>query len=80
MIKITEQYNIRCLKCLACPKKIIRIGVFYMCNNCYNEEFKELTEDIKTGGISYGTGIDPNGKGSETYYHWLQIYLGKSDE
>jgi len=80
MIRITTYSNTKCLKCLCVPEKLVRIGVYSMCNKCFIKEFEELIEDIEHGGAYYGKGIDPKGKGSKSYHHWLQIYLEKSEE
>jgi hypothetical protein len=66
MIKITEQHNCSCLKCDQIPKTIIRIGVFYMCEKCCNEEFGERVA------------IDPESESGKIYYKWLKIYFNEN--
>ena len=63
MIKCTEQYNIKCLVCKAIPHRLIMIGAYYMCPDCFNEEFGEGTEKI-----------DPKSKLGDIYYKWLKVY------
>ena len=71
MIRITRQHNIKCLKCLATPEKLIKIGVYYMCDDCFGQEFPAF-ECSET--------FDPKGKGSRTYYRWLKIYFQRSED
>jgi hypothetical protein len=84
MISITMQHNIKCLKCLAHPEKLVRIGVFYMCDDCFTDEFKDYVSQILSGPtgseIHHGDGIDPKGKAGKVYHKWLKKYFEKSEE
>lgn len=63
MIRCTQQYNIKCLKCNRVNLEIIRIGALYMCPVCFTQEF-----GIQT------TKIDPESELGERYYKWLKKY------
>lgn len=70
MIRITTQSNIKCIKCNCCPEKLVKIGAFYMCQKCFNEEFVLTSSEIKKF-----SGIDPKSKLGEVYHKWLKIYF-----
>jgi hypothetical protein len=70
MIKVTEQHNIKCIKCLAVPEKIVRIGIYYMCYDCFNVEFE---------GCSKGS-FDVKGELGKAYHKWLEIYFQMAED
>lgn len=61
MIRCTQQYNIKCLKCNGMYLETIRIGAINMCPDCFVKEF----------GIGT-TEIDPESKLGKHYYKWLK--------
>jgi hypothetical protein len=50
-IRCTEQHNIKCLACGSVPYRLIRIGAFYMCPGCFDEEFGEGVDHIESTSI-----------------------------
>lgn len=66
MIKCTQQYNTPCLKCNKMFLKMIRIGAFHMCSNCFIQEFGAKTTEIK-----------PSSKLGYKYYKWLRKHRKK---
>jgi len=71
MIRITQQSNIKCLKCNCTPELLVHIGVYYMCTECFEDEFPT----IKSAGINTN-----NKKLMKVYHKWLQIYLQRSED
>ena len=65
MIKCTEQYNTKCLKCDKTPERFIRIGAFAMCPECYEWEFGIISE------------FKPESAHGRIYYKWLDVYKKK---
>ena len=63
MIKCTEQNNIKCLDCKKVPRKLIRVGVFYMCPSCFSANFGDDVESI-----------EPSSELGDIYYKWLKVY------
>ena len=68
MIKCTQQFNTRCLKCNCVKHSIVRIGAFIMCNGCFLEEFDENMPEFEPDS--------PNGK---KYYVWLEQYKERGE-
>lgn len=66
MIKITRQYNAKCLKCKCVPKKLVKIGVFHMCDDCFISQFGDIQE------------IDPKSDKGKRYYKWVKKYFKKN--
>ena len=75
MIRITQQYNIKCLRCDTTPEKLVKIGAFYMCRECFEEEFAVKMKELKKFD-----GIDPKSKLGEVYHKWLKIYFKEEEE
>jgi len=67
MIRCTQQFNIKCLKCDCLNHEIVRVGAFYMCTRCFVTEF-----GIRT------TEIDPDSELGEVYYKWLTIAIERN--
>ena len=65
MIRCTEQYNTRCLKCGKIPERFIRIGAFAMCQECFEWEFGIISE------------FESKSVHGKIYCKWLKIYLEK---
>ena len=74
MIRITQQSNIQCIKCNITPDKLVKIGAFYMCTECFDEEFVLTQSEIKFSGI------DPKSKLGKVYRKWLKIYFKEEEE
>ena len=70
MIRITEQSNIKCLKCLSIPEKLVRIGAFYMCQTCFEFEFSHYSLPHFSKNSPYG----------RIYSKWLKIYLKGAED
>jgi len=62
MIRCTQQLNIKCLKCTYVKRKMVKIGAFYMCMKCFEQEFGDIVE------------IDPDSLLGSHYYLWLKRY------
>ncbi len=63
MIRCTEQYNNKCLKCKKVEYRMVLIGAFYMCPSCYINEFGHGTIEFES-----------NSTEGKIYYDWLQVY------
>ena len=61
MIRCRSVFNITCLKCADIPVRLVRIGVFYMCQKCFEIEFND-------------TDIEPESENGKNYYRWLKYY------
>jgi len=69
MPRCTEIYNSSCLRCSALNKKMVRIGAFIFCYNCWLHIF---------GGLNQ---IEPDSKYYGFYCSWLKQYKkGGSNE
>ena len=63
MIRCTQSYNIKCLKCDGIFFEIVRIGAFYMCPGCFVQEFGITTTEFDHKSIL-----------GKHYYKWLDKY------
>ena len=61
MIKCRSVFNIACLKCYSIPSRLVRIGAFYMCQNCFENEFNVVE-------------FEPGSKIGKNYSKWLLVY------
>jgi len=62
MIQCREIYNCSCLRCSEIHQKMIRIGAYYFCYDCWMEVF---------GGQE---NFKPDSEYGKQYYKWLQKY------
>ena len=61
MINCRIVFNESCLKCGKVEGKMVKIGAFYMCQKCFEDEFN--VADIEVGS-----------EANKNYYNWLEIY------
>ncbi len=65
MNKVAYIYNADCIVCGKVEKQMIRVGAFYVCNSCFDEEFLDKIVNRETNEIN----VD-----SEVYKKYLEIW------